>query len=478
MAYIKNTSNVNDSIATKDALELVQDNMREYSLYIAEGRSYNCLLDGAKSAYKRAIYGMHENNSHKIVKVAELASFALPYHPHPSSISGVIVALGDNGNKLKLMETQGNWGDSSKGIKPSADRYIGGYLSDIAEKLFCDSIEYCRFIKGEIDKDEPEALPALLPLCFINGSQGIPSGLPACNIPSLDIIGLIDYYIEILSAGRLDITPKNLPKPNLEIDVVSSIDEWNSILKEGKGTLKVAPVMRIDKSGVITISALPESRDFESVRKIVEKELLLDKIDIRDESTCDTCIVIEKVPHKQCNMNELYARLYKKLQVNLNYNLCFYNDNKIYISCSFDDVVKANLNYVIETQRNRIISEKTKLNEKLEILNVISLLKSNNDLPDLFELSYDDAIKLITNKYDLNKDIVAKALQKPLSYLTKNHDDEILKVTCDIDTLDSNFNDIYGFLKQKYMDIKKELKSLLKNKFKPTKFIKVRNKNA
>ena len=122
----------------KDALELAQDNYKEYSQYIAQGRAYPCILDGAKSSYKRAIYGMWKEAPRSIVKVAELAAYALPYHPHPTSISGVIVQLGDNGNKLKLMKTQGNWGDSSRNIQPSADRYIGGMLSDTALKLLCD----------------------------------------------------------------------------------------------------------------------------------------------------------------------------------------------------------------------------------------------------------------------------------------------------------------------------------------------------
>ena len=136
---------------------------------------------------------MYQNNTHKTVKLIDLAAHALPYHPHPSSISGVIVQLGENGNKLKLMETQGNWGDSTKKIEPSADRYIGGYLSTLAESLMCDSVEYGEFVKGEIEKDEPKALPTLLPLCFINGLKGIPSGLPTLNIPTMNIDSLIDY---------------------------------------------------------------------------------------------------------------------------------------------------------------------------------------------------------------------------------------------------------------------------------------------
>ena len=81
-------------------------------------------------------------------------------------------------------------------------------LSDIAISLLCDSIEYCNFITGEIDKPEPEALPTLLPICFINGQQGIPSGLPKLNIPPLDVANMFDYYIDILEHKNLNHVPK------------------------------------------------------------------------------------------------------------------------------------------------------------------------------------------------------------------------------------------------------------------------------
>ena len=210
---------------TIDALELVKKNYSDYSISIAQGRAYPSLIDGLKSSYRRALFGVWENKSNKIIKVAELAAHALPYHPHPTSVAGVIIQMGEAGNKLKMFDTQGNWGDSSKDIKASAERYIGGKLAPIAEKLFLDSVEYCNYVKGEIDKDEPEALPALLPYCFINGMSGIPSGLPTLNIPTLDIVGMIDYYIEVLNSKDINFKPSKYPKPNLEIDILSSKED-------------------------------------------------------------------------------------------------------------------------------------------------------------------------------------------------------------------------------------------------------------
>ena len=341
-------------IITKDALELASENYREYSKYIAEGRAYPCLIDGAKSVQKRVIYSLYKKAPRSIIKVAEAAGYCLDMHPHPTAVPEVIVALGDNGNKFKFVDTQGNFGHRAKNIEASAPRYIGCKLSDLAIDLTCDGIEYCPTMIGELDKPEPIALPTLLPLCFLNSMSGIPAGLPKLNIPSLDIAGMFDYYLDILKHKDLNYVPKKLPIPNVGVPILSSKSDWEDVLKTGKGTIRLAPEMEIDKNGTITITAMPASKSAEHVRKIIEKEILLDKVDMRDESTYDTRIVVEKVFKKQCDMQEIYDRLYKKLQTSETYNLAFFDQDHIYVPCSFDLVVKSNLNYLIETHTNRL----------------------------------------------------------------------------------------------------------------------------
>ena len=457
---------------TIDALELAKNNYTDYSRHVAQGRAYPQIFDGAKSSYRRAIYGMYQNKVPKKVKVAELAAHALPYHPHPTSVAGVIIQLGDGGNKLKLMDTQGNWGDSSRGIEASAERYIEGKLSNLAESLFCDSIEYTEMIPGEIEKPEPKALPALLPLCFINGSSGIPSGLPTLNIPTLDIVGMIDYYLEVLANKDLEYRPKKFPKPNLEIDVLSPIDDWNTVMETGKGAIKTAPRMTINEQNVITITGLPKTKNVDHVRKIIEKEILLDKIDLRDESAEEIKFVIEKVPHKQCDMKEIYKRLYTKLQSSETYNMAFFDEEKIYVPCSFHKVVKSNLQFLIDTHQNRISKQLEQLKIKLRVLEVIEEMKNGNTLKTLFDCEASGAIAFIVEKYRVSSDIASKVLQKPISYLTREHSQEMIDLKNEIDELVNDQNDIYEFLTKKYKNIKKEINTVIKNKFAPTTFVK------
>ena len=453
----------------KDALELAQENYKNYSIYVAQGRAYPNIKDGAKSVYKRAIYGMWKDAPRSKVKVAELAAYALPYHPHPTSISGVIVSLGENGNRLKFLETQGNFGDSSKGVQASADRYIEGKLSDLAINLLCDGIEYCPTVTGELDYPEPEALPSLLPFCFINGQAGIPAGLPKLNIPSLDIVGMFDYYLDILKHKDLNYIPKRLPIPNVGVPILSDKKDWEAVLKTGKGTIRLAPEMSIDKDGVIIITAMPASKSAEHVRKIIEKEILLDKIDMRDESTYDTRIVIEKVFKKQCDMQEIYDRLYKKLQTSETYNLAFFDQNHIYVPCSFDLVVKSNLTYLIETHSNRLAHQIKDNQEKLKVLQIIEKLKKTNNWKAIFDLNYEDACTFLQKTFKCSIETSQAVLRKPISYLTKEHQQEITDLQNIISELENDQSDIFEMLTKKYKAIKQRiLKEVIPN---TTKFI-------
>lgn len=438
----------------KDALELASENYREYSLYVASGRSYPCLIDGAKSVQKRVIYSLVKKAPRSIIKVAEAAGYCLDMHPHPTAVPEVIVSLGDNGNKFNFLDKQGNFGHRAKDIEASAPRYIGCRLSDLAIELTCDGIEYCPTITGELDKPEPLALPSLLPICFLNSMSGIPSGLPKLNIPCIDIEGMFDYYIDILKHKDLNYVPKKLPIPNVGVPILSSKADWEETLKTGKGTVRLAPEMTIDKNGTIVITAMPISKTVEHVRKIVEKEILLDKVDLRDESTYETRIVIEKVFKKQCDMKEVFDKLYKKLQTSETYNLAFFDQDHIYVPCSFDAVVKSNLNYLIETHTNRLAHQIKDNKDRLEVLQIIEKLKATDGWKAIFDLSYEDACAFLQKKFKCESETAQAVLRKPISYLTKEHHAEILDLQRLITELEADKSDIFEMLLKKYKAIK------------------------
>jgi DNA gyrase/topoisomerase IV subunit A len=190
---------------------------------------------------------------------------------------------------------------------------------------------------------------------------------------------------------------------------------------------------------------------------------------MRDESTYDTRIVVEKVFKKQCDMQELFDRLYKKLQTSETYNLAFFDQDHIHVPCSFDLVVKSNLNYLIETHTNRLTHQIQDNKEKLEVLQIIEKLKKTNNWKAIFDLTYDDACSWLQTQFKCSQETSAAVLKKPISYLTKEHQQEINDLLDVINDLENDQSDIFEMLSKKYKAVKqKVLKVISPN---TTKFI-------
>ena len=213
-----------------------------------------------------------------------------------------------------------------------------------------------------------------------------------------------------------------------------------------------------------------------TITKLVGKELNLINIDTGAMYRCVTleCLrrnidvtdlaSIEKVFKKQCDMQELFDRLYKKLQAAEAYNLAFFDQKHIYVPCSFDFVVKSNLNYLIETHTNRLTHQIEDNKEKLEVLQIIEKLKKTNNWKAIFDLSYDEAVNFLQTTFICSIDIAQAVLRKPISYLTREHHQEIVDLQQIINDLEADQSDIFEMLMKKYKSLKtKILKKISKN---------------
>jgi hypothetical protein len=138
--------------------------------------------------------------------------------------------------------------------------------------------------------------------------------------------------------------------------------------------------------------------------------------------------------------------------------MAFYDEDKIYVPCSFDKVVKSNLKYLIDTHKNRIAKQLVELKLKLSVLEIIEKIKNNNDVKKLVDFTTEEALKYLSDKYKVDEDISSKVLQKSISYLTKAHLDEIEELKQSISELENDDGDIFEFLLKKYKDIRKEIK--------------------
>jgi hypothetical protein len=127
-------------------------------------------------------------------------------------------------------------------------------------------------------------------------------------------------------------------------------------------------------------------------------------------------------------------------------------------------VVKSNLSYLIETHTNRLVHQIKDNQEKLEVLQIIEKLKKTNNWKAIFDLSYEEACAYLQNTFDCSVEASQAVLRKPISYLTKEHQQEITDLQRIIADLENDQSDIFEMLSKKYKTIKqKVLKELSSN---------------
>ncbi len=452
-----------ENIKNKDSVEIVKENYIDFSKYTVDQRTYCSLYDGMKAVHRRCLYTAYRSTPRHKVKLPNHVGACMVYHPHgDSSIAGAIIGMASRyRSAFPLYETKGNFGDRNN--PASAPRYLEAMLSDLAIDLFMSFIDYADYGIPEFI-EEPLALPSLLPLAFLHGSSGIGVGTPNPNIPAFNPVDLINYCVEALNDENFNVRDNFMVKPNVgNTNVISSRRQWLDMMKNGEGQIKYQANVEMINPNTIIITRVPDSKDFVYFTKKFDLEIMQDKIDIRDESDEEIKWVIEKVPRKSVDMQSIVERSLKYLTVPISYKFIF-SDNGIAKYCTFNDVIRSTLQYTIKCATRKFINEIEKLSKQLQILQIIELIKKDNLVKKLSELNLKDTMILLSNKYKISEDIAKLVLQKPISYLTKEHYQEIIDLESRLEKLNFYKENPREYLKELYKDILPKVKKNISDK--------------
>lgn len=458
-------------IKSMDALEVAQNNYREYSEYVIRTRAYPGLIDGMKSGARRCVYATHKFLPRKKVKSTNAIGEIVRFHCHPDSIYGILVGLASEYDcPFPLYDIQGNFG--GLGSPAAAARYTELMLSDLAIKMYGSFSDYVDMEKGEMELDEPTYLASLIPYCFLAGTYGIPVGMSTVNIPPMNPVDIVKYYIKILSTRDIDTIPNTLIRPNIgNVNVTTSEKDWRELLRTGRGSVTYQPIINIMSDGrSVEIIGLPPNKNFTHIQKILEEEILRDQIDLRDETTTVERYVIEIPPYRRVNAKDIRKKLINKLTSNASYRFTFAHDSKA-VNCGFHTAVKYNLEYTIKCCERKLDSEIKSLKYNLRVLEIIEEMKSEKDIVKLSDMTYNQAITYISKKYKCELEQAKSVMLKSMSYLTKEHNKEIKDIRSKISKLETNSDDIYNYLLSIYKTLLKDVEKFMENR--PiTKFVK------
>ena len=373
-----------------------------------------------------------------------------------SSIYEAMVNLAqDFSTRYPLIDMHGNVG-SLDGDPAAAMRYTESRLTAIADEAMKDIEKNTVAMTNNFDGTvlEPTALPTLLPLIFMNGSEGIAVGMATKMPPHnlTEILDAADYIIAELLEGR-DADPEEIFKiikgPDFPLGaVIVGKTGIRDAFFTGKGQISVRSEYEIEELGNsssrIAISSIPYQ---------VNKSNLVDKIDslrkttipeikeVRDESDKDgirICIDLKRDVNAQLIVNKLMK--HTQLQANFNVNNTVIVDKKPE-SVGTIDMLQHYIAHCIDVITRRSVFDHEKASARFNIVSGILWAINPDVLDNVIHAiraakGTEEAISAIMNLSDEINEEQAKAIaEMKLRQLTTDNED---KYTSERDLLSEN----------------------------------------
>lgn len=401
--------------------KVVSDAYVELAQYTAKTRNYPNLIDGMKSSYRRLLYSAMDITS--LTKAAKIVGLLLGIHPHgDESAYSVLVECTCKYNSFPLFTGKGNFGGLNS--PAAAMRYPEAKLNDIARLMYLELIDYAEYVDGEVDNKEPSSLPALIPYAFLAGSNGFSVGMPAPDIPPMNAMDLVNYYINLLEGKEV-----SYPAPDYGSVILNcEKDEHSDVLmKNGNGPLWFEPfIIQEDYNKLVINQSTPYADIW---KKINYKKLAwyidegyVDFIDETDENGYRYVYVINNF--NKITIDDMKKLIVDGLKCSHSYRFLFENNGRVY-NCNFDYVVKNQMKYLRECVIRKYEDYFNKSKKKSLVLEAINKLREDEEaISQMHKISANDLKQIIMDKgYD--NSVASAVISKPISYLTRSHEDEL-----------------------------------------------------
>lgn len=283
-----------------------------YALSVITSRALPDVRDGLKPVQRRILYTMHHDlhlrSDAKYRKCAAIVGDVMgKYHPHgDSAIYDALVRMAQTFTlRAPLVDGRGNFG-SADGDSAAAMRYTEAKLQKLASELLSEMGKQTVGFRPNYDgtRFEPVVLPARFPNLLVNGVQGIAVGM-ATSIPPHNLGEVIDATIAVIDNPEITVKSllKHIKGPDFPTggQLLSSRSELEAVYSQGSGTLKLRSEWKteeIPRGGTcIIITSIPyavkRGTVVEKIAEVIIGRKLPALLDVRDESTDDTRIVLE-----------------------------------------------------------------------------------------------------------------------------------------------------------------------------------------
>ena len=257
----------------------------EYAMSVVKGRALPEVADGQKPVQRRILYAMKEMGltaGAKHVKSARVVGEILgKYHPHgdSSAYEAMVRLAQDFVMRYPLIDGQGNFG-SRDGDGAAAMRYTEARLTPIAELLLSEidhgTVDFVPNYDGAFE--EPQLLPARLPMVLLNGASGIAVGL-ATEIPPHNLREVASAAVALLRQPELDLDAllAYIPGPDFPGggQIITPPADIRTAYQSGRGSLRVRARWQIERLARnqwrVVVNELPPGTSAQKVLAEIEE---------------------------------------------------------------------------------------------------------------------------------------------------------------------------------------------------------------
>ena len=299
-----------------------------YALSVITSRALPDVRDGLKPVQRRILFTMHHDlhlrSDAKYRKSAAIVGDVMgKYHPHgDTAIYDALVRMAQSFSlRAPLVDGRGNFG-SADGDSAAAMRYTEARLAKLADELLVElgqrTVRYRPSYDGT--RSEPIVLPARFPNMLVNGVQGIAVGM-ATSIPPHNLREVVLACVAMIDEPEIKLSGllKHVQGPDFPTcgQLLAARDELKAIYDTGQGSLRLRGEWKLEdlKRGgrQLVIHSIPyavkRATVVERIAEVIIEKKLPALLDVRDESTDETRVVLEI--RKEADPQLVMAYLYK-----------------------------------------------------------------------------------------------------------------------------------------------------------------------
>ncbi len=256
---------------------LMRQNFLEYASYVVMDRAIPDIRDGAKPVQRRILHTISTMDDGKFTKVANIIGECMKLHPHGDvSIGDALVVLANKGRAIGnpdlgyFIEKQGNFGNIMTGDGPAASRYIECRLTPLAKEVLFNPALTKSLPSYDGRREEPESLPAKVPVILMLGTEGIAVGMATTILPH-NFGELIQAQIRHLKGEAY-----RALRPDFPTGGILDASQYD----DGLGSVKVRAKIEADGEKRVVITELPWGKTTESLMESIENAVGKGKVKI------------------------------------------------------------------------------------------------------------------------------------------------------------------------------------------------------